>query len=385
VKGLVVYYSGTGNTKKMACAIHKGMSRVIDADLASLKEVTPEKAAEYDLIGIGSPIWYFRETANVRLFMHRMPRLDGRLGFVFCSHGTAPLGIFHSMVPFLRRKGLTIIGWGDWYGSVYQVLHAPKPYFTDGHPDETDLAEAEAFGVEMAQRALRIAAGETDLVPAIPKGPDAEPPFLSHPIGEPFPGANPKRVIDVEACLYPDCTICEDCCPVSCIELVEDPPRFGEDCYNCSLCNRICPTGAIKLEGEAAKRMQPIKRIDMTKCRYPECTVCVTHCTMDCIDFSQDPPVFTHACEGDDLCWTICPHGAIEITNLDVTHRMMWEGFSRDRHDPEHHPFLQMLREAEEKGCFRRLVPMEEIGWDNPVFSIERTPRFDIDELLEDC
>jgi ferredoxin len=384
MKGLVVYYSATGSTKKVARAIHKGMSQVIAADLASVKEITPEKAGEYDLIGVGSPIWFFREPANVRLFMYQMPRLEGKLGFVFCSHGTAPLGVFHSMVPFLRRKGLTMIGWGDWYGSVYQVLHAPKPYFTDGHPDAIDLAEAEAFGREMAERALRIAAGEPDLVPRIPKGADADLTFQPHPIGEPFPGANPTRAVDMEKCLYPDCTTCEDCCPANCIELVQDPPRFGDDCYNCSLCNRICPTGAIVLEGEAAKRMQPIKRIDMSKCTYPECKVCVTNCTMDCIDFSQDPPVFTHACEGDDLCWTICPEGAIEITNLDVTHAKMYEGFRRERSHPEGHPFLQLLREAEAKGKFRPLVSTDEIGWDNPVFRIERTPRFDIEELLED-
>jgi len=384
MKGLVVYYSGTGSTKKVAQAIHRGMSRVIEADIASVKEITPEEAAEYDLIGIGSPIWFFRETANVRLFMYKMPRLDGKLGFLFCSHGTAPLGIFHSMYPFLRRKGLTIIGWGDWYGSVYQVLHAPKPYFTDRHPDEVDLSEAEAFGQQMAERALRVAAGEKDLVPAMPKGPDAEIPFQPHPIGEPFPGANPKRHVDMDTCLYPDCTLCEDICPANCISLVDDPPTFGADCYNCSLCNRLCPEGAIVLEGEAAKRMQPIKRIDMAKCKYPECKVCVTYCTMDCIDFTQDRPVFGHACEGDDLCWVICPEGAIEITNLDITHGMMYEGFHRDKDHPGGHPFLRMLREAEERGTFRRLVQMDEIGWDDPIFRIERTPRFDIHDLLED-
>lgn len=384
MKGLVVYYSATGSTKKVARAIHRGMSSVIQADLASVKEISPDKAAEYDLIGIGTPIWYFRETANVRLFVYRMPRLDGKLGFMFCSHGTAPQGVFHSMAPFLKRKGLTIIGWGDWYGSVCQVLHAPKPYFTDGHPDEIDLQEAEAFGRDMAERAVRIAAGETGLIPTIPKGRDVPVPFQSHPIGEPFPGANPKRVVNKDKCLYPECTACADCCPVSAIKLNEDPPVFKSSCYNCSLCNRICPTGAIELIGEAAKKMQTQKRINMAKCTYPECKVCVTHCTMDCIDFSQDPPVFTHACEGDDLCWTICPTGAIEITNIEDTHAKMWEGFAHTRHDPLGHPFLQMLREAEAEGRFRRLVPLDEIGFDNPIFAITRTPRFDIDELLKD-
>ena len=384
MRGLVVYYSATGNTKKVAAAIHKGMSGVMETDLATLKEVSPERAAEYDLIGIGTPIWFFRETANVRQFMYEMPRLDGKLGFVFCSHGTAPQGIFHSMVPFLTKKGLTTIGWGDWYGSVYQVLHAPKPYFTDGHPDDIDLQSAEAFGKDMAERALKIAAGQTDLIPAIPKGRDVPVPFQSHPIGEPFPGANPKRAINKETCTYPECTMCADVCPINCIKLDEDPPSFGPKCFNCSLCNRLCPTGAIELQGEAAKRMQPIKRINMDKCTYPECTVCIDHCTMSCIDLSEDPPVFTHACEGDDLCWIICPTGAIEITNLDQTHGMMWNGMAHSRHDPESHPFLQMLREAQAKGTFRPLVTMDQIGWDNPIFGIERTPRFDIHDLLED-
>ncbi|NLO28522.1 MAG: hypothetical protein GX113_10175 [Actinobacteria bacterium] len=86
------------------------------------------------------------------------------------------------MVPFLRRKGLSIIGWGDWYGSAYQVLHDPKPYFTDGHPDGVDLAEAEAFGREMAERALKIAAGQSELIPKMPAGPDADLPFHPHPV-----------------------------------------------------------------------------------------------------------------------------------------------------------------------------------------------------------
>ena len=68
----------------------------------------------------------------------------------------------------LKKKGLTVIGYNSWYGSVYQVLHAPKPYLTDRHPDEIGLKEAKNFGREMAERARRIAAGETNLIPGLP-------------------------------------------------------------------------------------------------------------------------------------------------------------------------------------------------------------------------
>lgn len=384
MRGLVVYYSATGSTKKVARAIHRGMSRVMEADLASVKEIEPGATAGYDLIGIGSPNWYFRETANVRLFMQRMPDLHGKLGFVFCTHAATPLGIFHSMVPMLKRKGLTIIGWGDWYGAVNQVLHAPKPDLTDGHPDAIDIQEAEEFGREMAERALRVAAGERDLVPVVPRGPDADPTFQPHPIGEPFPGARVDRVIDPGRCAYPNCAICMDCCPVGCIDLSADPPSIGDGCWNCSLCNRLCPTGAIRLEGPGVVRMQTNKRINMSKCRYPECTLCATHCPMDCIDFTKDPPVFTHACEGDDLCWVICPEGAIEITNLQDTHVQLWNASLRGHAGEEKHFFFEMLREAEAKGRFRPLVPSDEIGWDNPIFGMKQTPRFDIRELDKD-
>ena len=43
MKGIVVYYSGTGNTAKIAKAIHKGMKDVMEVcDIASLKEANPQ-------------------------------------------------------------------------------------------------------------------------------------------------------------------------------------------------------------------------------------------------------------------------------------------------------------------------------------------------------
>ena len=94
---------------------------------------------------------------------------------------------------------------------------------------------------------------------------------------------------------------------------------------------------------------------------------------MNSIDFSMTPPVIRLSCEGDDLCWVICPQGAIEITNLDSTHArlVMSEG---------NHPFVQLLAEAEAKGRFRRLVPLAKVGWDNPVYKNPNHPRFVIEE-----
>ena len=53
MKGLVVYYSQTGNTKKITQAIHVGIKQVIQAcDIAPLKEVKARDLIDYHLIGI---------------------------------------------------------------------------------------------------------------------------------------------------------------------------------------------------------------------------------------------------------------------------------------------------------------------------------------------
>jgi Fe-S-cluster-containing hydrogenase component 2 len=99
---------------------------------------------------------------------------------------------------------------------------------------------------------------------------------------------------------------------------------------------------------------------------------------MNAIDFSVNPPVSKWSCEGCDLCWVICPEGAIEITNLKTTHARMAARPDQD------HPFLKLLAEAEAKGKFRRLTPLDKVGWDNIIYKIKRHPRFSIEELEKD-
>ena len=228
MKGIIIYFSATGNTRKIAKSVHLGMKKLIeDCDIVAVKDIEPQDMEKYDLIGIGSPIWGFREPVNIRLFLYNMPQLDGKLCFPFCVHGAAPVGFMFSVVPMLKKKGLAIIGYKDWYGSVSQVRHMPKPYLTDGHPDEVDLEEARDFGQEMAELAHKIVIGENNLIPELPKG------STTNPLWGPFnPGVrpeeegsselkspHPQRRIDLEKCKYPECIICEDNCPVRAIDL----------------------------------------------------------------------------------------------------------------------------------------------------------------------
>jgi len=58
MRSIIIYFSLTGNTKKVAQAIHRGMSRLGEqCDIATGKEVDIQRLTNYDLIGLGSPIW----------------------------------------------------------------------------------------------------------------------------------------------------------------------------------------------------------------------------------------------------------------------------------------------------------------------------------------
>ena len=285
MKCIVIYFSQTGNTEKVACAIQRGVKQVAgNCDIAKIKDANPKRLYEYDLIGIGSPVF---EVTNVWEFLKNLQFVGGKHAFFFCTHGTAIHGytFFPNAYKRAKKSGLVIIGTGDWYGDCY-LLHMPEPYPTAGHPDEIDLKEAEDFGREMVLRSWKIASGETALIPPEPEEfkftpgegfpaggpsgtnaplptPDGKSPNLDiHPF-EPWKiiSSLPSRVkFHKEKCLYPQCRLCMDNCPVDGIDLSVDPPVLAKPCEYCEFCGRVCPTGALDIDDwikEAAKITGP--------------------------------------------------------------------------------------------------------------------------------
>jgi hypothetical protein len=55
IKGIVAYYSATGNTAQVARAIHTGMKLAISCDVALLKKLDPKDMAKYDVMASPRP------------------------------------------------------------------------------------------------------------------------------------------------------------------------------------------------------------------------------------------------------------------------------------------------------------------------------------------
>jgi ferredoxin/flavodoxin len=408
LKGIVVYYSATGNTAQIANAIYKGMNSVISCDVVPIKKMNPKKMSRYDVMAIGSPNWFMREVAVLRSFTDNMPRMEGKHCVLFCTHGTSPVGQFWSMSRNPLRKGMTIIGWSDWSGPNFMGWHGDIPHPAWGHPDSIDLAEAEAFGKRMAEHSIRISAGETELIPEIPK-PDVGQSSLWSPSGRTgVPGfASPPREtipqFDLSKCVYPRCTQCADNCPVNAIDLAvmasagsvaakgslvtldemltqywsnqqangrdlplpELPLVIKNACVHCGgMCQRVCNYDAILCSGDYIE--EPRMTFNMQKCTYPKCTLCADECPQTAIDLTQNPPVIHNRCEAEGLCWSICPHNAIELheseqkKKSDAAHRKVWSPFQ----DPD----IPNAR-------LRDLVRKEDRGHDLWVLDIKTYPR----------
>jgi flavodoxin/NAD-dependent dihydropyrimidine dehydrogenase PreA subunit len=275
MKTLIIYFSQTDNTRKIARAIREGIKKSAgQCDIVSLKKARYDDLKDYDLIGIGSPIW-FAEPPNLTLWIDGLPDQNGKQAFFFSTHGTLPLLYAPIMSRKLTMKYFTVIGWNDWYGGY--ISDAPA-WYTDGHPDEIDLKEAEDFGKKMVENSQKISVGDRKMIPALPEMPAVSFQVLDLLLRavQKVPGYNVHGVFayDRAKCNYPKCHICVDNCPMGYIDFSTEPRKYGQEgdkCATpCTFCEMICPTGAIKRIADGmnsiyqteAKRLEDIARVE---------------------------------------------------------------------------------------------------------------------------
>ena len=89
-KALVVYYSRSGNTKKMAEAIAKGIEKEgVEVDLKEVKDVNAEELLKYEGIVIGSPTYYGSMAYQIKKLFDESVEfhgsLDGKVAAAFSS------------------------------------------------------------------------------------------------------------------------------------------------------------------------------------------------------------------------------------------------------------------------------------------------------------
>jgi flavodoxin/ferredoxin len=244
MKALLICFSQTGNTRKIAERIAAGIRGAgVQCDLKTLAEVPPELSAAYDLVGLGAPVFYYQEPFHVRDFMAALPPQNGRHWFVFCTHGNVIGNFFPSVGSQLAGRGATVIGYHNSYADITYPFY-PRPSYTSGHPDREDLEAAERFGTLMVVESARFREQPGAPLPGpVPISSEAWIEESRHITPELLAKVMPRLCLDTETCVQ--CGLCAEECPVHGIDVTADPPRLQTPCIYCWRCVNICPTLSI--------------------------------------------------------------------------------------------------------------------------------------------
>ena len=149
-KGLVIYYSKTGNTKQMAEIISKSMiASGLETDCLSVEKATVADLLDADAIVIGSPTYYGRMAGAMATFfdesVSKHGKLDGKIGAAFSSSANIGGGnetTICEIINMMLIHGMIVQGdpQGDHYGPV-----------SIGKPDERALTQCARRGKRVAE------------------------------------------------------------------------------------------------------------------------------------------------------------------------------------------------------------------------------------------
>jgi flavodoxin/ferredoxin len=273
MKSTVIYFSQTGNTRKVARAIQNAIKGVTEqCDIVKLNEADVNSLIGYDLIGLGCPTFSHKEPFNVSVFMRGMRPLMGKHCFIFATHAGHPSNVLPSMAGKIRRQGLKVIGGFNCDGSLCRPFFT-SPWYTDRHPDDKDIQAAAGFACEMVELSQRIFRGEKVSMPMFNRLESGSPhgfhkiPRKNKPMSR---GFEFKMTLDNKKCRYPKCQLCVDNCPVGAIDLSVDPIIFRRGCISCLFCEVICPTGAIEIHPDCVEPQRKRRMEIFRSRRYPE-------------------------------------------------------------------------------------------------------------------
>lgn len=147
---LIVYYSRSGNTKKMASFVGEGVREEnVEPVIKDVNKVKPRELLDYDGIIIGSPTYYGTMAAEIKKLLDESVAfhgdLEGKVGGAFSSAANIGGGNETTITNILGAMlihGIIIQGdpQGDHYGPV-----------SIGKPDDRVERQCKALGQRVAR------------------------------------------------------------------------------------------------------------------------------------------------------------------------------------------------------------------------------------------
>jgi hypothetical protein len=174
MNAIIIYWSNTGNTEKVAYAIHEGLEEAgANVTIKRVGEAGDIDYFTYDLVCIGFPSHQWHPPEPMDAFLnsrHRAyskqgyvkvgaPKVAGRNALIFCTYSGPHTGIREAIPAglyagqFFEHLGFTVVG--EWY--VVGEFHGKEANSTRGKlgdirglPNEEDLRKVKQDTIQLA-------------------------------------------------------------------------------------------------------------------------------------------------------------------------------------------------------------------------------------------
>jgi len=142
-KILIVYYSHTENTEKMAKAIAEGARTVQQVEVELKRHESPWRLANFDAVLIGAPTYHHNMTNSTKNFLEEVAfhsiNLKDKIGAAFGSYGwsgEAP----RLVLEIMKNK--------------FEMQVIEPPLLLKYAPDQAGLEKCREFGKQIADKLM---------------------------------------------------------------------------------------------------------------------------------------------------------------------------------------------------------------------------------------
>lgn len=243
MKGIIFYYSGSGNTK-LACTYIKEKIRTVDFELYDIVGTKVPDFGEHDIVGFATFCDFLDVPQYMHSFFDRVQQQSGKYAFVFNTYGSFSVRTLRTLKKLAADKGFNVlIGHSLHMPENYPLLRSKNRTF-DNCPNPTDLQKLDAFIAKLDALLTDIQAEKQPERQAVRVGLlGSIMPKLSRKASKRSMG---HQKVDERLCT--ECGLCQEKCPYGAISLDTKPVFDHDKCYGCWACYNHCPTKAIYTE-----------------------------------------------------------------------------------------------------------------------------------------
>jgi len=242
MKGIIFYYSCSGNTK-LAVEYLKSKIKNVEFELFNIIKNSPPDFSKYDVVGFALWADYLRPSPIFNSFIEKIEKQNNKPTFIFNTYGMLSGNTLPMMEKALKSKGFDIIGGHSLHTPESYPPNRKKGWDFDKAPEEKDINSFNEFISKLSSifeaikenkpfEKIKIKVGLLDKIIKLPKG------------------ANKKdfgiQKVNEELCK--ECGVCANGCPYEAITLNPKPVFNHEKCMGCWFCYNHCAPKAIYTE-----------------------------------------------------------------------------------------------------------------------------------------